>query len=65
MSAEAKIRAWLDSRIEAMRRKDAAAFALLAPDITAFEIVPPFVSHGAAARDDIDSSYRAARDPQP
>jgi len=53
MSAEAEIRAVLDARIDAMRRKDAAAaIALLAPDITAFELAPPLALKAEAARDE-------------
>ena len=53
MSAEAEIRAVIDARINAMRRKDAAgAIALLAPDITAFELAPPLALRGEAARDE-------------
>ena len=53
MSAEAEIRAVLDARIDAMRRKDAAAaIALLAPDITAFELAPPLALKSEAARDE-------------
>jgi ketosteroid isomerase-like protein len=53
MSAEAEIRAVIEARIDAMRRKDAAAaVALLAPDITAFELAPPLGLRGAAARDE-------------
>ena len=52
MGAEAEIRAVIEARIEAMRRKDAAAaIALLAPDITVFEMAPPLALQGAAARD--------------
>jgi ketosteroid isomerase-like protein len=53
MSAEAEIRTVLEARVEAMRRKDAAAaIALLAPDITAFEMAPPLALKGEAARDE-------------
>ena len=52
-AAEAEIRAVIDARIEAMRRKDAAAaIALLAPDIAAFELAPPLALYGPAARDE-------------
>jgi ketosteroid isomerase-like protein len=53
MSAEAEIRPVLEARIDAMRRKDAAAaVALLAPDIAAFELAPPLALRGPAARDE-------------
>ena len=53
MDAEAAVRAVIEARIEAMRRKDAAAaIALLTPDITAFELAPPLALRGEAARDE-------------
>jgi ketosteroid isomerase-like protein len=45
------IRALIEARADAMRRKDAAAaIALLADDIVAFEMIPPLVLPAEAAR---------------
>jgi ketosteroid isomerase-like protein len=45
------IRALIEARPDAMRRKDAAAaVALLADDIVAFEMIPPLVLPAEAAR---------------
>jgi ketosteroid isomerase-like protein len=45
------IRALIEARADAMRRKDAAAaIALLADDIIAFEMIPPLVLPAEAAR---------------
>jgi PhnB protein len=47
------IRALIEARADAMRRKDAAAaIALLADDIVAFEMVPPLALPAAAARNE-------------
>lgn len=53
MSDEDAIRALIDAQIDAFRRKDAAAaVALLAEDIVAFEMVPPLVIPAEAARNE-------------
>ena len=53
MSDTDAIRALMDARIEAMRRKDAiAATELMAADIVAFEMVPPLALPPGAARDE-------------
>ncbi|HYX47827.1 MAG TPA: nuclear transport factor 2 family protein [Sphingomicrobium sp.] len=47
-----EIRRVINDRIDAIRSKDAAsAVACLAPEILAFEMVPPLVSPAGAARD--------------
>ncbi|MFL6778190.1 MAG: nuclear transport factor 2 family protein, partial [Sphingomicrobium sp.] len=44
MSDEDAIRALIDAQVDAFRRKDAAAaVALLADDVVAFEMIPPLV----------------------
>jgi ketosteroid isomerase-like protein len=47
---EAAIRALIEARVDALRRKDgAAAVAVLAPDLVAFELAPPLeVPRGVA-----------------
>jgi len=50
--AQEKIRRIIDRRLAAMRAKDAkAALADLAPDVVAFEMVPPLSLPPGAARD--------------
>jgi ketosteroid isomerase-like protein len=50
---ELAIRPVLAERINAIRRKDAAAAnAVLAPNLIAFELIPPLSIAGAPARDD-------------
>ena len=50
--AEQDIRAVIEERIAALRRKDAAAaVACLAEDVVAFELAPPLVAPPGAARD--------------
>jgi ketosteroid isomerase-like protein len=52
MDDEAAIRAVIDARVEALRRKDgAAAVAMLAPDLVAFELPPPLQVPGEVATD--------------
>ena len=49
---EASIRALIDARVDALRRKDgAAAVAALAPDLVAFELPPPLKVPGDVATD--------------
>jgi ketosteroid isomerase-like protein len=51
MTDEEAVRALIEARADAMRRKDAAAaIALLADDIVAFEMVPPLALPASAAR---------------
>ena len=53
MTDEEAIRALIEARADAMRRKDAAAaVALLADDVVAFEMVPPLVLPTGSARDE-------------
>lgn len=53
MTDEEAIRALIEARADAMRRKDAAAaVALLADDVVAFEMVPPLALPPGAARDE-------------
>lgn len=53
MTEEEAIRALIETRADAMRRKDAAAaVALLADDVVTFEMVPPLALPPGAARDD-------------
>jgi ketosteroid isomerase-like protein len=50
--AEQEIRTVIETRIAALRRKDAAAaVARLAEDVVAFELAPPLVAPPGAARD--------------
>lgn len=52
MTDETEIRAVIDERIAAIHAKDAGrAVAVLAPDIRAFELAPPLMIEGSAARD--------------
>ena len=51
MTDEDAIRALIEAQVEAFRRKDAAAaVALLADDVVAFEMIPPLVLPAEAAR---------------
>ena len=51
MSDEDAIRAVIDAQVDAFRRRDAAAaVALLAEDVVAFEMIPPLVLPPEAAR---------------
>ena len=52
MSDADDIRALIDAQVDAFRRKDpAAAVALLAEDVVAFEMIPPLALPPGAARD--------------
>ena len=52
-SSESEIRALIERRIDAIRRKDAAAaIACLADDVVAFEMVSPLALPAGAARDE-------------
>jgi ketosteroid isomerase-like protein len=51
MTDEGAIRATIDAQVDAFRRKDAAAaVALLADDVVAFEMIPPLVLPPESAR---------------
>lgn len=51
MIDEAAIRELIEAQVDAFRRKDAAAaVALLADDVVAFEMIPPLVVSSQAAR---------------
>jgi ketosteroid isomerase-like protein len=51
MTDEEAIRALIDAQVDAFRGKDAAAaVALLADDVVAFEMIPPLVMPSEAAR---------------
>jgi ketosteroid isomerase-like protein len=51
VTAEQAIRALIEAQVDAFRRKDAAAaVALLADDVVAFEMIPPLVLPSEAAR---------------
>jgi ketosteroid isomerase-like protein len=53
MTDEEAIRALIEARADAIRRKDAAsAVALLADDVVAFEMVPPLALPPSAARNE-------------